>query len=193
MTDIESILIARGVPKHWAHSSFETCHKAPVALVNTIRTWADNPKGMMYFYGCAGSGKTTLAVSVMRHILTNRPGMAYHTKFLRERDYLDQAKQEIEFGRPMYTRRTLPDNHPRKIHLLVYDDLASTTIGDKEKDHIATIIEDRHADELPTIITSNLDLQAVANMLDRRLASRINEYGMQIAFPDKDLRIGARS
>ena len=60
---------------------------------------------------------------------------------------------------------------------------------DWTRGEIATLLEARHAADLPTIITSNLNPDELAQAIDGRLASRVAEYRLMLEFPRIDLRI----
>jgi len=187
----EMALLDAGVPSHWQRASFDHCPDLPPDLIETVRQWAGNPQGMLYLYGAAGAGKTFVAVGALRHVLTEgiiRPGGAL---FVSERAFLDELKASFDADAPAapVADRMLPPAHPRRVALLLYDDLGAARLTDWSRGEIAGLLEARHATDLPTIITSNLAPGALAQAVDGRVASRIAESRTMLEFPRRDLRV----
>jgi DNA replication protein DnaC len=184
-------LLGVGVPSHWQHASFDRCPDLPANLVETVRGWAASPRGVLYLFGFVGAGKTFLAVATLRHVLTEgviRPSGAL---FISERSFLDDLKASFDadaHAAPV-ADRMLPVAHPRRIALLVYDDLGAARQTDWTRGEIAGLLESRHAADLPTVITSNLAPNALAQAIDGRVASRVAESRSMIEFPRRDLRV----
>ena len=85
--------------------------------------------------------------------------------------------------------RQLPQSDPMNLDLLVYDDLACSGLTDWGKEVVAALLEERHATEKATIVTTNLKPNDLAAVIDSRTVSRILEGGKVLAFPETDLRL----
>lgn len=155
-TDMPGELAGCGAPEHFRHARLDNCPDLPAALVQAARQWAQNPTGFLYLYGRQpGAGKTTVAVAVLAHALGHGPAWPAEARFVDERGYLDQLRRAFDGdGYP-------PDDdssaaQPESAKLLVFDDLGATRLTDWGKGEVAGLLENRHAADLPTIITSNL-------------------------------------
>lgn len=178
-----------GVPKRWRDASFDLCPDLPDRLVKAAREWAESPAGILYFFGGVGCGKSWLAASVLRFILEMGILRLSECRYIAERDYLNGLKAAFDTETAPVSPRLLPMNHPNRVRLLLLDDLAATRLTDWGKDEIAGLVERRHADDLPTIVTSNIDPDGLTAAVDGRVASRIAESRMMFMFPKRDLRI----
>jgi hypothetical protein len=148
--------------------------------------------GIVYLSGPSGSGKTYLAAAILAEVLAAGLYPPQAVRFIGERTYLDDLKASFNQGDPELRPRLLPPNHIQRLPLLFFDDLATSRLTDWAKGEIAGLIEGRHAEDLATVITSNLSLDELARQVDSRLASRIGENGAVLQFPARDLRICGR-
>lgn len=183
--DPQRALASCGVPEHWLGADLDECPDLPTRLIDTARRWAERPDGLLLLYGPPGAGKTWTAVGVLRAILTAGTLAPGSCRYVSERRFLDGAKAAFDHDVP---NRALPETHPRRIPLLLYDDLAACRMTDWAKGEIAGLLEARHAEDLPTIITSNLSPHGLAAAIDARTSSRISESRMMLKFPTRDLR-----
>ena len=74
--------------------------------------------------------------------------------------------------------------HPR---FMLLDDFCSSRLTDWGKAEMARLIDKRYTLDLPTIVTCNVDLDAIKGLIDARTASRLAE-GAVHGYPPKDLR-----
>jgi len=187
--DLPGALERCGVPRHWLDASFDLCPDLPAKLSETARRWAEKPAGILYLYGVPGSGKTYLGVSVLRAVLEAGTLPRSACQFIRERCFLDGLKASFTPDAAPVNPRLLPMHHPRRVELLLLDDLASSRLTDWAKGELAGLLEARHAADLPTILTSNIAPGALAEVIDGRVASRVAESHMMLQFPPRDLRV----
>ena len=82
----------------------------------------------------------------------------------------------------------------RDCYLLVLDDLGVGGNSDWVLKTIYTLIDVRYSGFRPTIVTTNLSLNDIANRLDTRLASRLaGGLVVELDVPDRRLRKGELS
>lgn len=174
------VLAKVGVPQRYLEANLEACADVPAKMVSDLQMWAAAPKGLLSLLGVPGSGKTFVAVALLRWLLERGVYAARRARFLRETDCVDLFRSPDWLKAP-----TAYD--PRRVSLLVYDDLGSMRLDDRTKPAIAGLLERRYADELPTIVTSNLSMSEISTHLDPRVASRMSD-GLCVEFPRVDLR-----
>ncbi len=146
-------------------------HNYTEAIVNSLSSakqqaqdYAANPQGWIVFSGPVGCGKTHLAASIANHRLEQCGEMAV---FLTAPDLLDALRGAIDqrgdnsFDDYFYRIRTAP--------LLVLDDLGVENPTNWAKEKLFQLLNHRHADSKPTVITTNTDI----GELDLRIGSRM--------------------
>ena len=72
--------------------------------------------------------------------------------------------------------------------ILFIDDLGRETKSDRLKRQYFEILNYRYTNQLPTILTSNYDLDQLGEILDGSISSRIQEWKV-LKFKSRDLRI----
>ena len=73
--------------------------------------------------------------------------------------------------------------------LLVIDDVGAEKVSDWSRQMFYLIIDRRYRSLKPTIITSNLSLQQISEIIDERISSRICEMGIATELTGKDRRV----
>ena len=127
------------------------------------REYARNPTGWLFLLGTFGCGKTHLAAAVAHEAV----GRGLHTYFAIAPDLLDQLRAtfdpaaEISYDTRFEAVRTIP--------LLILDDLGTENTTPWAREKLYQIFNHRYNYRLPTVITSNVDLES----LDPRISSRI--------------------
>ena len=146
----------------------------------------------LFIHGKAGVGKTVLACSLAK--LYIRQG--YEVKFISypafimdlqgmfrgEKDVYGYAKEIAWYPedadislKPSYMREFgSPEKEWKKEGVLIIDDLGAVKLTEFVRQITYYIINEREMKMLPTIITSNFDLNEIDNMIDPRVSSRIS-------------------
>jgi len=146
----------------------------------------------LFIHGKAGVGKTVLACSLAK--LYIRQG--YEVKFISypafimdlqgmfrgDKDVYGYAKEIAWYPedadtslKPLYMREFgAPEREWKKDGILIIDDLGAVKLTEFVRQITYYIINEREMKMLPTIITSNFDLNEIDNMIDPRVSSRIS-------------------
>lgn len=157
----------------------------------------DQIKSLYLFSESPGTGKTTSAVAVMNeYIMTNYLGSLKNGKqppqqpayfldvnewqtlyngFNRANIPQDVAEQ---YSRPYYAMMEKAKSAP----FAVLDDIGVRTASDAFRADLHTIINYRCANALPTVYTSNIPLEELATVFDKRLYDRVRDQCGVIAF-----------
>lgn len=188
-SDPAAALAGCGVPGPWRNAALSECPDLPANLVLMGREWSERPRGILFLYGSPGSAKTWLAVAILRQVLEMGILLPEHCRYISERDYLEILKATFDKDSPDVPRRLLPPRHPARVPLLLYDDLAATYLTPWGRGAVCGLVEGRHSDQLPTVITSNIGPNALGQALDPRVVSRIAEWRRMLEFPERDLRV----
>lgn len=127
-----------------------------------------NPKGL-YIFGMVGSGKTHLACSIANELIKR----SFNVLFMVVPDYLEEIKYSWERGSNGHEKEII--DRARDASVLVMDDLGAHCYSDWTKSKIYTLLNYRINNNLPTVITSNLEYHEIEKYLDYRISSRIIE------------------
>lgn len=155
----------------------------------------------LFLTGIPGSGKTHLAVALLNEWFAESMVMGeegpYPSKgtpvFLPAVELLLEIKSswDEKESAQAESEKMILDKYSRK-PLLVIDDLGAEKISEWSRQVVYLLIDRRYRDCKQTIITSNLSIQALANQLDARIASRISEMGSILEMENKDYRVMKR-
>ncbi len=139
--------------------------------------FAASPKGWLVLMGSYGCGKTHLAAAVANTCVEY--GM--NTLFLTVPDLLDWLRYSYDSTDTTFEQRF---EEIRNVNLLVLDDLGSQNATRWASEKLFQIVDYRYSHRLPTVVTTNLDLED----LDDRIRSRLQDPDLvtkvQITAPD---------
>jgi len=165
-------------PAKFRSARLDNCKNVPAECVDYGMEWAKNPQSI-FIHGPVGVGKTHYAFALIwEMMLTQRARFwpVYHTS-----PRLDSLllKNLLDAG-DMQILNTLAE-----ADLLFIDDLGRETRSDRIKRQYFEIFDNRYTSGLPTIITSNLNLDVLSSNLDEAITSRFQEWMiMEIKGPD---------
>lgn len=145
-----------------------------------IRGLCEGVEGL-FLHGSAGTGKTHLAVALLKYRGLDRGSFTTVPGLLLEirgsfRDHSEQSEESII-------------NYYSAAKPLVMDDLGVEKASEFAMQTLYLIIDNRYANLNPPIITSNLSLGEIANKVGDRIASRIAEMCKVIELKGKDRRL----
>lgn len=157
------------------HMTFETFKPEGVGLSEELRLnlrlayeaalrFAQNPKGWLLIKGGYGSGKTHLAAAIANYRLQRgEPAI-----FIAVPDLLDYLRSTFSPGSLVdYDERF---DEIRNAPLLILDDLGTQSTTSWAREKLFQLLNHRYLARLPTVITTNLELEEIDPRLRSRLA-----------------------
>ncbi|MDK2821374.1 MAG: replication protein DnaC [Clostridia bacterium] len=166
---------------------YESARRCLEAAKRFAKTYTKQTHGRgLFIFGPVGSGKTFLAAAIANFLTS----FGRNVLFTVVPDLLDAI-------RSTYDRRTQNSNHTelelidtaRKVDFLILDDLGAHNYTEWTCNKIYSLINYRLINELPTVITSNLKLDELAEYLGERTTSRLVQLCQSYHLPvDEDIR-----
>lgn len=149
-------------------------------LLGAARRWLEQPSHGLLLTGPAGTGKTWLGAAIVRALI--------------ERGRMVTFKGAADFYLDLRSSFTDPDvteitilNRFADVEFVVLDDIGSGSLSDHERRSTLHLLDRRMNYLRPTIVTSNLTLEQIAEKLDERIASRLSGF-TRIVMAGRDLR-----
>lgn len=166
---VESIVRNAGVPRAYLYDSFGT-YDTPTALLEhakaDVMAYVQNFRAMrqsgrgLYLAGNPGTGKTHLAVAVVRALAERELGGIIFTSSM---DLLDRLKQSYDSQEGPSEAELIEEY--KNAPLLVIDDLGKEYGTVWAMGQLSKIIHARYAEDRPMIITSNFALDDIGEVL----------------------------
>ena len=153
-------------------------------VFNSCKKYAENfdtDSTSLYFFGRTGLGKTHLSLAIANEAIKKGYNVLYGSVI----NFLNKMEKE-KFGRvesPIDTEELLID-----ADLLILDDLGAEFSTAYTVSALYNIINSRIARGVPTIISSNLDLEELKSRYPESVASRIIGNYATVKFIGKDIR-----
>lgn len=175
---------------HASLATFEITDKNK-QLYNAAKGWVErfcpeNTKTGLLLHGTPGVGKTHLAYAI-GDALSKKGHWAYCTNWV---DLLAKIKQSWNSG--ALSEEAIKSSI-KDAQVAIIDDLGSELISKSEQDWVTErlyeILNHRLAKQLPTIVTSNLNMDALAKRYSGRIASRLAEMCRPVWCEADDYRI----
>ncbi len=163
--------------------SGENPHDEMLSVYNNCKRYAekfDTDSPSLYFYGRTGLGKTHLSLAIANEVIKKGYNVLYGSVIT----FLNKIEKE-KFGRAdsFETEDVLVN-----ADLLILDDLGAEFSTPFIVSAIYNIINSRVARGVPTIISSNLNLEELKTRYPESIASRIIGTFKPVEFIGKDIR-----
>ena len=142
------------------------------------RHWADQPDGWLVFLGSNGCGKTHLAAAITGYRLEQGDKVA----FANVPDLLDELRATFAPGSPERFDRRF--RRLLEAPLLVLDDLGAQQASAWAGEKLYQILNHRHLQRTPTIVTTNRELKDMEPRIASRLADLQTSTVYQFTAPD---------
>ena len=117
--------------------------------------------------GQIGSGKTHLAAAIANELLA----AGQHILFLVVPDFLDELRNSYHSSGEFNEIEIM--EQAKNIPVLILDDLGNHNFTEWTQNKLFSLINYRLNQQLPSIITTNLDIPSLAEVLGQRVVSRI--------------------
>ena len=180
--NIQTILQRMGVPKRFLNP------KSNAEKLNSCQGY--------FFHGPVGTGKTDMAVSLLKNIVLNaEPVLEYGKYRLRENLGMFISVPVMLLNiRSAFKSETIDESELIKKYVkpevLVMDDLGTEKVTDWVMQTLYVIINSRYEEEKQTLITSNYGLEDIRKNLNDKIASRITAMTEIIELKGIDRRSG---
>ena len=132
--------------------------------LSQAQQFAGNPSGWLLMMGSYGCGKTHLAAAIANTCVE----FGMQTIFLTVPDLLDWLRYSYDSIDQTFEQRF---EELRNVSLLVLDDLGAHNATNWAAEKLFQIVDYRYIRKLPTVVTTNLDLED----LDDRIRSRLQD------------------
>jgi len=138
----------------------------------------------LFLTGTLGAGKTCFASVLGKELIRTEKDVW----FKNVTDLLFEVKGTFDKENNIFNDYEIICQWAGKPHLIL-DDLGAEKVSEYVRQSLYVLINKRYLEDLPTIVTSNLTLDEIANRLDDRIASRLTEMCRVVHLGNKDLRV----
>lgn len=150
--ELRDRLVRLGVPERVRIAILENFYSTPETMA--VDQWLESGKNLLLLAGAPGTGKSVAA----GYALKRRVGRWCHVSEIADVYGLDRAAVVAKL---------------KKARFLVLDDVGSEQASDGAKAALTSVILVRFEEQLPTILTSNLDPNAWKVYVDDRVRDRL--------------------
>ena len=150
----------------------------PKLVYETVLNYAKNPLGWLVLKGGYGCGKTHLASAVANYRIAH----GHPVLFVNTPDLLDHLRAAYSPASPTGFDERF--DQVRETPLLILDDLGSQSNTEWAQEKLYQIINYRYNARLPTIVTTNQELETIEGRIRSRLVDHRLVQTITISVPD---------
>ncbi|MDT8070949.1 MAG: ATP-binding protein [Terriglobia bacterium] len=164
---LKQAVIDSTLPPRYRGASLEQFEER---AANFVRLWLTMPTDGLFVTGPVGTGKTHLACALARTAID----LGKRVSFVRCCDLYAEIRRTFndETGS---TEGDILDRYA-SAPILVLDDFGAGSLSDFERRTALDIIDSRLNHRRPTVVTTNLALTRIREVMDERIASRLSSF-----------------
>lgn len=148
-----------------------------------IKGFLKSPTESLILYGEPGRGKTYFLYSMIHSLLEKSKCPRHYIRFFSGVDLEDRIRREVgEFKSCSCFIDTLVESE-----FLFIDDFGVASMSSEAERHYYRLLDLRLNNEMPTVISTNLDDAEILKMFGKRIQSRL-KFCTRINFDGEDLR-----
>lgn len=159
-----------GIPRKYYRATLDD-FSGPRELADIAWRYVKSPRHSMLFSGDTGTGKTYMTVAIMREFV--KAGKS-NMRFVRIPDMLLDIRSSYDPDSPDNERAVIQKY--TNVGFLVMDDFGTEKQSEYSITALYMIIDERLNAERPTLLTTNLTLDQIAEHHGSRIARRLDEY-----------------
>ncbi len=167
------------------YSDIETAKKikhAAAEFINHFRRFREQGKGLYFYSGTKGSGKTRLACSVGNAVILTQ---TIRVNFIKTIELLSVIKDTYNKKNAEITEKEVIDRI-KTAPFLILDDIGAERPTEWTNGIFLNILDYRISHLLVTVFTSNVPQNKLK--LDERIVDRIIKMSIEIHFPEESVR-----
>jgi len=184
---IRDLLASRGVPKRYLGCTLDSFRAIDISrkrVLGIIRRYTEKPVSAgegLFLTGSNGTGKTHLAIAIMRELILDDHLSCY---FIKVPDLLLNIREHIANG---LSEKDIIEKY-KEYDYLFLDELGVEKVSEWVLQDLYLILDGRSGALKPTIITSNLGLEEIEEHIGSRFVSRIVEMCKSVVMEFDDWR-----
>lgn len=172
------------IPERYKSAKYEDVPEQIKILLSNMKT----SKRGIYIHGDVGTGKTHIACAIVKK--SYRP-MEYFAMLWNTTELLREIRND--FDRHFHEKKRYEEDVMDHKDLVILDDVGSEKITDWVAETFYLIVNKRYNSGAPTIFTSNLSTQELAERIGDRTVSRIVEMCDVVELVGGDRRVPKNS
>jgi DNA replication protein DnaC len=143
--------------------------QAATEAFNAALRFAADPKGWLVLHGENGNGKSHLAAAIANHLVERG---RVPVLFITVPDFLHSLREALRGNGQEGDEYSARLNAAREVDVLILDDLGAERLSEWAEEVLFVILDHRYRGERPTVVITNLALEALPLRLGSRLADR---------------------
>lgn len=162
------------------------------SIKEDIVNFVNNGESLYIYSTNFGNGKTSWALKLLHNYFNEVwLGNSFRCRgmFIHVPTFLTKIKEGISCKDEQFD---LMKKRLKEVDLVVWDDIASTSLGDFDHTNLLTYIDIRKLSELSNIYTGNLEQGQLVKALGNRLSSRVWNDSSRVEFIGADRRSSRR-